>query len=193
MIPKKQKTSRPRTSSRPAKPVPPPGYEQHQGEISLRMSHFFMRYLNAIYQEFDGDLALVIVLGEVAHHNVSQPLQLGTGLSRRLGKPITTIPTSMRISSPAMHFRSPQPRTSRAKPCVARLINWSSAAGSTKSPTAPSAYGGGSATFSARFQRAVATGTARSERSTQGRSRLRQKAQARAPLINVHIKPDHRL
>ena len=72
MIPKNQKKSRPRTSSRPAQPVPPPGYEQHQGEISLRMSHFFMRYLSAIYQEFDGDLALVIVLGEVAHHNVSQ-------------------------------------------------------------------------------------------------------------------------
>ncbi len=36
------------------------------------MSHFFVRYLNAIYQQFDGDLALVIVLGEVAHHNVSE-------------------------------------------------------------------------------------------------------------------------
>lgn len=53
-------------------PVPPPGYEVHQGEISLRMSHFLMRYLNVIYQAFDGDLALVIVLGEIAHHNVSR-------------------------------------------------------------------------------------------------------------------------
>lgn len=36
------------------------------------MNHFLMRYLNSIYQEFDGDLALVIVLGEIAHHNVSR-------------------------------------------------------------------------------------------------------------------------
>lgn len=34
------------------------------------MSHFLLRYLNALYREFNGDLALVIVLGEVAHHNV---------------------------------------------------------------------------------------------------------------------------
>lgn len=52
--------------------IPPPGYEQHQGEIALRMNHFLMRYLNAIYKAFDGDLALVIVLGEIAHHNFSR-------------------------------------------------------------------------------------------------------------------------
>ena len=34
------------------------------------MSHFFLRYLNMVYHEFDGDLAMIIVLGEVAHHNV---------------------------------------------------------------------------------------------------------------------------
>jgi len=34
------------------------------------MSHFFIRYLSGLYREFDGDLALVIVLGEIAHHNV---------------------------------------------------------------------------------------------------------------------------
>jgi hypothetical protein len=54
------------------KPVPPPGYTENQGEIALRMSHFFIRYLNGIYQAFEGDLALVIVLGEIAHHNVSR-------------------------------------------------------------------------------------------------------------------------
>lgn len=70
--------SKPRPHRRPANPtkqaglVPPPGYAEHQGEISLRMSHFLIRYLNAIYQEFDGDLAMVIVLGEIAHHNVSR-------------------------------------------------------------------------------------------------------------------------
>lgn len=64
--------SSPHPSKRSETPVVPiEGYERHQGEISLRMSHFFIRYLNTIYREFDGDLALVIVLGEVAHHNVS--------------------------------------------------------------------------------------------------------------------------
>lgn len=55
-----------------AVPVPPPGYTENRGEISLRMSHFFIRYLNAIYQAFEGDLAAVIVMGEIAHHNVSR-------------------------------------------------------------------------------------------------------------------------
>ena len=40
------------------------------------MNHFLMRYLNAIYAAFDGDLALVIVLGEVAHHNFSRMYSL---------------------------------------------------------------------------------------------------------------------
>ncbi len=46
-------------------------YQSHQNEISLHMSHFFLDYLREIYKAFDGDLALVIVLGEIAHHNLS--------------------------------------------------------------------------------------------------------------------------
>ncbi len=70
MTPKKRKKSKPDPQAAEPRPVPPPGYEEHQGEIALRMSHFLLRYLNRLYREFDGDLALVIVLGEVAHHNV---------------------------------------------------------------------------------------------------------------------------
>jgi len=71
-------------SFRPLKPNPgaqqatarpsysPAVYERHSGEISLHMSHFLLDYLRAIYAQFDGDLALVIVLGEIAHHNTAQ-------------------------------------------------------------------------------------------------------------------------
>ena len=69
---RKRKTPQKATPLGSRTPFAPPGYEQHQGEIALRMNHFLMRYLKAIYQEFDGDLALVIVLGEIAHHNVTR-------------------------------------------------------------------------------------------------------------------------
>lgn len=44
-------------------------YIAHQGEISLHLSHFFLRYLKDIHQLFEGDLTLVIVLAEIAHHS----------------------------------------------------------------------------------------------------------------------------
>ncbi len=34
------------------------------------MARFFLRYLNLLYREFEGDLVLPIVLGEIAHHNI---------------------------------------------------------------------------------------------------------------------------
>lgn len=43
-------------------------YARNQEEISLVMSHFFAGYLREIYRAFEGDLALVIVLAEIAHH-----------------------------------------------------------------------------------------------------------------------------
>jgi hypothetical protein len=46
-------------------------YDAHQGEVSLHMSHFFVDYLKSIYHHFEGDLALVIVLAEIAHHSTS--------------------------------------------------------------------------------------------------------------------------
>lgn len=47
-------------------------YEARRGEVRLHMSHFFLRYLNDIYQAFDGDLAMAIVLGEISHHNTAR-------------------------------------------------------------------------------------------------------------------------
>lgn len=46
-------------------------YERNRGEILLNLSHYNLSYLNLIYQLFDGDLAMVIVLGEISHHNMS--------------------------------------------------------------------------------------------------------------------------
>ena len=51
---------------------PPDGYGECRGEIAIRLGHFFLRYLSRLYREFDGDLALPIVLGEIAHHNITR-------------------------------------------------------------------------------------------------------------------------
>jgi DNA-binding transcriptional ArsR family regulator len=53
--------------------IPPDLYRAHQMEISLHMSHFFLGYLKHLHALFDGDLTLVIVLAEIAHHS-SGPL-----------------------------------------------------------------------------------------------------------------------
>jgi len=61
-------------------------YEAHQGEISLHMSHFLLDYLRDVYSAFEGDLALVIVLGEIAHHNLSTHFSKAEGLNPALEK-----------------------------------------------------------------------------------------------------------
>lgn len=45
-------------------------YDAHQNAVAVIMAHFFLRYLNHLYREFEGDLVLPIVLGEIAHHNI---------------------------------------------------------------------------------------------------------------------------
>ncbi len=52
--------------------IPVSRYEARRGEVLLHMSHFFLGYLNSLYEQFDGDLALVIVLGEISHHNTAK-------------------------------------------------------------------------------------------------------------------------
>lgn len=46
-------------------------YEQHQRHIAVIMGRFMLQHLNNLYQEFDGDIVLAIILGEIAHHNIS--------------------------------------------------------------------------------------------------------------------------
>lgn len=48
----------------------PDQYHAHRNAIAVVMAHFFLRYLNLLYREFEGDLVLPIVLGEIAHHNI---------------------------------------------------------------------------------------------------------------------------
>ena len=57
-------------------PASTAAYAKHQAEISLLMSHFFVGYLRDLYQHFEGDLSLVIVLGEIAHHNMATHFSL---------------------------------------------------------------------------------------------------------------------
>ena len=52
-------------------PFPLERYVEHRAEISLHMSHFLLGYLKELHHAFEGDLALVIVLAEIAHHTVS--------------------------------------------------------------------------------------------------------------------------
>lgn len=48
----------------------PKGYTEHSSEIATLMGWFFLRYLGRIYEKFEGDFVLAIVLGEIAHHNI---------------------------------------------------------------------------------------------------------------------------
>jgi hypothetical protein len=45
-------------------------YDENKTAVAFIMNHFLLRYLNLLYQEFDGDLLLPIVLGEIARHNI---------------------------------------------------------------------------------------------------------------------------
>ncbi|MFO7712811.1 hypothetical protein [Desulfosarcina sp.] len=45
-------------------------YNANKNIVAVVMGHFFLRYLNRLYHEFDGDLLLPVVLGEIAHHNI---------------------------------------------------------------------------------------------------------------------------
>lgn len=45
-------------------------YDQYHIPITILMGHFMLRHLNRLYKEFEGDLVMPIVLGEIAHHNI---------------------------------------------------------------------------------------------------------------------------
>lgn len=67
----------------------PVRYEEHKLTIAVSMGRYMIRHLLLLYREFEGDLLLPIVLGEIAHHNVG-------GLYHQNGpclKPRSQIPT----------------------------------------------------------------------------------------------------
>jgi hypothetical protein len=51
--------------------VPRAAYERHAGAIMTLMNMMFVRHLVGVYGAFGGDLVAAIVLGEVAHHNLT--------------------------------------------------------------------------------------------------------------------------
>jgi len=52
-------------------------YTEHKHQISLLINDFVLRYLNSLYAEFKGDLILAIILGELAHQNISRIMRKG--------------------------------------------------------------------------------------------------------------------
>jgi len=96
-------------------PLPPPGgksalapfdeaqYETHKVEVAVIMGQFFIRYLNLLYREFEGDLVLPIVLGEIAHHNIHHFYsKLGCGMKSH--KPKTSSEKIFRNLEPTNAF-----------------------------------------------------------------------------------------
>lgn len=70
------------------------GFDQAQARrriatVALVMNDHYLRYLLQLYKAFDGDLVAAIVLGEVAHHNLSALRQGLTPrqISARLAEP----------------------------------------------------------------------------------------------------------
>lgn len=51
--------------------VPPRGYAKCQGAVAILMADFVLEHLRQLYARFDGDLLLPMLLGEIAHHNIS--------------------------------------------------------------------------------------------------------------------------
>lgn len=45
-------------------------YRKHGKVIAVMMASYQLRHLHRLYQAFDGDLILPIILGEIAHYNV---------------------------------------------------------------------------------------------------------------------------
>ncbi len=55
--------------SRPT--LSPAQFTRHQRAVSLCMNDHYLRHLVQLYRLFEGDLVQAMVLGEVAHHNLS--------------------------------------------------------------------------------------------------------------------------
>lgn len=49
--------------------IDPEAFDRHYAEVTYHVGVFMMEYLRRLNAEFEGDLALAIVLGEIAHHS----------------------------------------------------------------------------------------------------------------------------
>lgn len=81
--------------------VPGPA-DTHRLAAAVVLNDFLVAYLSRLYKEFDGDLLLALVLGEIAHHNISalrtaarSPLEFSASLRRALqAGPVPRLPTN---------------------------------------------------------------------------------------------------
>ncbi len=78
-------------------------YEENRSEIAVIMGCFFLRHLNLLYREFKGDFVLCLVLGEIAHHNISGFFST-QGTCLKIQKQFATYPDRMRHLKPANAF-----------------------------------------------------------------------------------------
>ena len=79
------------------------GYDQHKSLVAVIMARFFLRYLNLLYREFEGDLLLPIVLGEIAHHNLFRFYSF-KGDSTEINKQAANYPERMKHLEPTNAF-----------------------------------------------------------------------------------------
>lgn len=54
------------------KMLSPELYEENRGFITITMNEFLISYLFKVYRAFDGDLLQALILGFMAHHNISR-------------------------------------------------------------------------------------------------------------------------
>ena len=66
----------------------PEQYEEHKRPIAAMMGRYMLRHLLLLYREFEGDLLMPIVLGEIAYHNINKFYYVeGMCLKPRSGMP----------------------------------------------------------------------------------------------------------
>lgn len=58
-------------SSPPSRPATRAALERHAGAVTVLMNMMLVRHLISVYKAFDGDVVAAIVLGEIAHYNLS--------------------------------------------------------------------------------------------------------------------------
>ena len=67
----------------------PERYEDHKRTIAIIMGRHMLRHFLLLYEKFEGDLLVPIILGEIAHHNISKFYYLEGGCM----KPRSEAPT----------------------------------------------------------------------------------------------------
>lgn len=70
--------------------IDPEAFDRHYGEVTYHVGVFMMEYLRRLNSEFGGDLALAIVLGEIAHHSTRRMIREALPASGKDAKTLLT-------------------------------------------------------------------------------------------------------